>query len=462
MKRKMKNSKFVDTTVSRLCTLLVMAVLSTSLLLPSSGTGNNIIIISVDTLRADHLGCYGYPVNTSPEIDKFSKEGILFSRSFTITPLTAPAFSTMLTSLPPHKHGAKRNGLSVYNHIQSLPGFLKNHGYRNAAFISNWPLRKKLFGLHRDFDHYEELLNHKRYMGVMNREGDASEVTEKAVRWLRTNRNEQMFLWIHYSDPHAPYIFHTQYNFRYDDVPLSSVFPPLSNMKKIRKYDSEIRYSDHYIGKLLAEIRALGLFDQSLIIFNSDHGESFGEHHYYKHGRMLYNSCMQVPLIVKLPGNRQAGTTMGHNVSIIDISPTILGIIGLPVPEYMEGRNIFKPTPDTPLFFEAYKGAAILKRSNKAKLNSNPIRYGVLRGDLKLILTKKKRKFEQYNIRNDIFEVKPLAKKTGSSGRLFKTLIGFVKKLDRFIELFRKKYNQVTEISKEDLEVLKTLGYFND
>ena len=127
-----------------------------------------VIIISVDTLRADHLGCYGYPRKTTPAVDALARDGVLFDRCFTLTPLTTPAFSTMLTSLPPHKHGAKRNGLSLFNQIHTLPHYLKKHGYVSAAFISNWPLRKNLCGLHRDFDSYIEVFGKRRWMGVLN------------------------------------------------------------------------------------------------------------------------------------------------------------------------------------------------------------------------------------------------------------------------------------------------------
>ncbi|MCP5103913.1 MAG: sulfatase-like hydrolase/transferase, partial [bacterium] len=168
----------------------------------------NIIIISVDTLRADHLGCYGYPQNTSPNIDAFARDGVLFSNCYTLTPLTAPSFSTLLTSLPPHQHGAKRNGLSIYRKIRTLPYYLKRYGYRSTAFISNWPLRKKLSGLHVHFDAYYEVFTKKRYMGLTHSEGDASTITKKALNWLEENVKKRFFLWVQYTDPHAPYIFH--------------------------------------------------------------------------------------------------------------------------------------------------------------------------------------------------------------------------------------------------------------
>ena len=138
----------------------------------------NVIIIAVDTLRADHLGCYDYPKNTSPNIDKFAKDSIKFNNCYTPSPLTTPAFASMLSSLPPYKHGAKRNGMSIFDRIKILPQFLKRYGYYSGAFVSNWTLKKKLTGLNRGFDTYTEVLHKKRWFGIMNPEGKAPEVNK--------------------------------------------------------------------------------------------------------------------------------------------------------------------------------------------------------------------------------------------------------------------------------------------
>ena len=127
---------------------------------------NNVIIIAVDTLRADHLGCYGYPRNTSPNIDDLAFGGVKFNNCYTPSPLTTPAFASMLTSLPPYKHGAKRNGLSIFDRVKTLPQFLKEKEYNSAAFVSNWTLQKKLTHLDRGFDTYTEILTRKRRLGL--------------------------------------------------------------------------------------------------------------------------------------------------------------------------------------------------------------------------------------------------------------------------------------------------------
>jgi arylsulfatase A-like enzyme len=422
----------------------------------------NIIIISVDTLRADHLGCYGYPLNTSPEIDAFSRDGLLFSRSYTITPLTSPAFASMLTSLPPHKHGSKRNGLSIYNNIHTLPWFLKSHGYACAAFISNWSLRKKLCGLDRHFDLYDEVLGKKRWMGILNTEGEARNVTQRASTWLEKNQDKRIFLWVHYTEPHAPYIFHRKFRFDFQKKN-KFLYPAGTQFQKIEKYDSEIGLTDFYIGKMIAKIKSLGLYRDALIIFNSDHGESFGEHKYFRHGRNLYNSTLLVPLIIKLPGNRPEKRIRNDYASILDISPTILSILKIPLPPQMEGINLMVRDSRKTVFFETYKGRAIFKKGIKFKTRVYPIKYGLVRNSRKIILNDKSRRFEVFNLKNDGFELNNIYKyKDNKFLALESELKHYAKTAKDCIKETRKYHLNPSKLSPEDIEKLKSLGYIQD
>lgn len=419
----------------------------------------NVIIISVDTLRADHLGCYGYPRNTSPAIDALSKDGVLFTRCFTLTPLTTPAFSTMLTSLSPHRHGAKRNGLSIFNQIHTLPFYLKKHGITSAAFISNWPLRKNLCGLHRDFDSYTEVFGKRRWGGILNAEGEAQDVTERATAWLEKNHKKPLFLWVHFTDPHAPYKFHRQHVFKYHEK-YRPLYPPGTHYDKIERYDSEIALTDHHIGKLLEKIRALGLYRDTLIIFNSDHGESFGEHNYFRHGRKLYNSTLHIPLIVKYPGNHLGGTERQDNVCLLDIAPTILSALGIPVPDHMEGRPLQQKTENRIIYFETYKGTSLIKRSNTFKTKVFPIRYGLLLGSKKSIYTRRSKKLERYDLKTDRWELNDLGGgSSGGFGNLNTRLRKHVVRVVNFINKTRKYYSRSSKLTPEDIEKLRSLGY---
>ncbi|MGD8536781.1 MAG: sulfatase [Candidatus Aminicenantes bacterium] len=436
------------------CVILSLAIF----LIYSFAYSTNVIIIAVDTLRADHLGCYGYPRNTSPHIDRFAKDGVMFTHCYTPSPLTTPAFASMLSSLPPYKHGAKRNGMSVFNRTRILPQYLKRHGYYSGAFISNYTLKKDLTRLNRGFDTYTEVLDKKRWLRMFLSEGDAKDVSEKASRWLYQNSKRKFFLWVHYTSPHEPYVYHKEFDKGYDEVN-PSVYPEGSHFKKIRKYDTEVGYDDHYIGQLIKKIKEYGLYDDSLIIFMADHGESFGEHNYFTHGRRLYNSGLHVPLIVKFPGNENADTAVERTVSLLDIAPTILSHLEIPIPEDMEGEDLFNPkSEERVLYFEAYKGVVDSRRGELFHLKVSPIRYGMLKDNIKLIYDNNN--YEAYNIETDWFESQNIYKNPDSQmAALSEMLNQFKTNVEEFIEYSKKYFKQRSKLTKEEIEKLKSLGY---
>lgn len=392
----------------------------------------NVIIISVDTLRADHLSCYGYPRTTSPNIDEFAKDGVLFMNCYTPAPLTTPAFAAMLTSLPPYKHGAKRNGMHLFKNIKILPQYLEKYGYHSGAFVSNWPLAKKKCRFHRGFHDYTEVFTKRRWLGILNVEGVAPAVNTKVFRWLNRNSGKKFFLWVLYTEPHKPYLYHKDYDFGYDET-IPSAYPPGSKHRFIKKYDTEVSYDDHHIGELLKKIKQLDLYEDSIIVFMADHGESFGEHNYYRHGRKLYNSCLHVPLIVKLPGNEKAHSTIETNVSLMDIAPTIFSLLGYSPPEEMEGETLFDSgDSERILYFEAYKGAAHFRKGEKFQNKVKPIRVGLLKNDMKLILDKK---VEGYDIDKDNFEINNIYPEMANEWHVYLELLKkFSAKIQEFIE----------------------------
>lgn len=439
----------------------IMILLALSPLVNAQQTTPNVIIISVDTLRADRLGCYGYPRNTSPNLDQLAEDGTVYSHCYTLIPLTGPSFSTMLTSLPEYKHGAKRNGLSIYNHIETLPMFLKKQDYYCGGIISNWPLRKKLSDLHKGFDDFQEIFTKKRWLGIMQPEGKAPDVTSAAIQWLEKNRSKRFFLWVHYSEPHAPYLKHKGFEFGKKHVD-NRFYPTGMHKRKSDHYDSEVAFTDHHIGVLIDKLKGWELYQDSLIIFNSDHGESLGEHNYVGHGRRVYNSMMHVPLIVKQPGNRRELKKDPRNCTLMDIAPTILAAAGGDIPDHMEGKNLGnnKHRLYPRIFMETYKGAVKGQRNIKFQLKVKPLSYAVVQGNAKLIYTPKSRKYEAYNLERDPFEhINLYYKSKNNFVELQDTLKRHMATVKIYIQEGLRKYKQKSQLSKEDQENLKTLGY---
>jgi len=351
----------------------------------------NIILLSVDTLRADRLGCFGYAKPTSPNLDKLLHQGTLFMDASTNVPLTNPSFASLFTSRYPHEIGAIRNGIPMVDGITTLASIFKNHGYHTAAVISNWPLKRHLSNLAQGFDLYDDDFHEKRWL-FFNSERDAEEVTEHAVQWLDSSPQEPFFAWIHYSDPHAPYLKHDGFDFPGDGINSSN-------------YDSEVAYADHFIGELLKKMEAMDLPSRSLIVFISDHGESLGEHGYTGHGRNVYQPSMHVPFALIGPGI-MAGARENARVQLLDLAPTTLGYAGIEVPPDMRGLNLMPfikgqaPYPDRAIYYETYPGAAP-QVAGAEKMLDKPIWVGYRLGMTKLMFSVRYQKWELYDLASD-------------------------------------------------------------
>lgn len=428
----------------------------------SAETRPHLILISIDTLRADHLGCYGYHRDTSPRIDQLAQASTRFTRCYTESPLTVPAMSTMMTSLPAYKHGAKRNGLSIYQGLGTLADSLHQNGYLTAGFISNWPLKDRLSGLGKGFVHYEEIFTKKRWLGLVNPEGGAQEINGAVRHWLEQNtgKQEPLFLWIHYSEPHAPYVLHKEF-----------AFPPFiperygqgARKKPIEAYDTEIAYTDHQIGILLDLLKEKGLMQNAVVMLLADHGESFGEHHEFQHGRRLYNTCLQVPLILRLPKENPPVLEDHRLCSLADVAPTLMSCAGLKPESWMEGKNLLE-TGDGPefLFSEAYKGAALIKRGELFKRKVHPIRFSIITRQYKLIYNQSDNSFEAYDQIRDPFEEKNHFMATHQTLRELRLqLIAHIRDLKTYLELGEKKYRQPAKMTQDDLDKLRSLGYID-
>ena len=284
-----------------------------------------VILISIDTLRADHLTAYGGRVVDTPNIDRLAGDGIVFENAYSHVPLTFPSHVTMMTGRLPYENGVRSNiGYKLDGNAHpTLPRLLAAHGYATGAAVSAYVLRGDT-GLRSIFDSYDDAMEvwESATLGALQRRGDETE--RVAVRWLDTVKAKPFFLFFHLFEPHTPYEPAEPFRTKYAKSP----------------YDGEIATADAIVGRFFAELDQRGLYDRSLIILCGDHGEGLHEHGEAEHGVLLYREVLHVPLIVKLPGRKLAGRRVAAPAQLVDILPTITGAVGANVPAGLPGISL--------------------------------------------------------------------------------------------------------------------------
>ncbi|MFZ0798625.1 MAG: sulfatase-like hydrolase/transferase [Terriglobales bacterium] len=290
----------------------------------------NVILITIDTLRADHVGCYGYKQIKTPNIDGLAADGVRFERAFAVVPVTLPSHTSMLTGTYPMLSGIHDFSGNKLSPLQpTLASVLKQAGYQTGAVIGSAVLDSR-FGLNQGFDFYYDHFEFSRLdeanLDEMERPGNV--VADVALDWLAKNSQKKFFLWMHLYDPHAPYHPPEPYAKEYAGQP----------------YDGEIAFADEQVGRLLRFLKEKGIYQNTVIVLCGDHGESLGEHGEKTHGFFIYNATMHVPLIIRLPENRLPENTapraVGDPVSLVDLMPTVLAAVGLEIPSQVQGRSL--------------------------------------------------------------------------------------------------------------------------
>ncbi len=284
-----------------------------------------VILISVDTLRADHLSCYGYRRFATPQIDSLGRGGTIFTAIDSQIPLTLPSHTSLLTSTYPFVNGVEENGRQVPPGLLTLASVLKSHGYHTAAFIGGYFLARQ-YGLDRGFDVYDSPFGPQTSVErALDLKRPANQVTSAAEQWLAAHGTVPTFAFIHLYDLHQPYD------------------PPRQYLEKYGRdeYDAELGYAGDVLGRFFEFLSQQGLYDRSLIVFTADHGESLGEHGESTHGYFVYQSTLHVPLIIHWP--QGMGPYPGRcesPASLIDVAPTILEALHLPEPSSFQGRSL--------------------------------------------------------------------------------------------------------------------------
>jgi len=312
----------------------------------SGPTPQSVLLITLDTTRADHLGAYGYTRDTSPNLDLLAQDGILYQLAVSPSALTPMAHASILTGSNPYKHGARVFWGKTTN-FQSkdqptLAGILRGRGWSTAAFVSAYTASSR-FGLDSGFDTFDEdwderfkhaneeapLLLLKQRRGTAQRRADAT--TDAAISWLHRARGPY-FLWVHYFDPHDPALIPP------DGFVEELTDDPSQPDPRIALYDAEIRFMDHQIGRLLGHLKGSLAYDKTIIAVIADHGQGLDCHGWFQH-RILYQEQIRVPLILRSPEGPH-GRTVQDLVRSIDLMPTILDILGIDAPESAEGRSL--------------------------------------------------------------------------------------------------------------------------
>jgi arylsulfatase A-like enzyme/Flp pilus assembly protein TadD len=391
----------------------------------------HVILISIDTCRADHLSCYGYEKQTTPNIDEVARQGVLFEQAVTPVPLTLPAHTSMLSGTVPAYHGVHDNmEYQVSPANEMLAEILKPQGYRTAAFVSSFVLDAQ-FGMDHGFDSYDdEFEDEHSYMQISERRGE--EITRLSRQWLEQHGNENFFLFLHYYDPHTDYR---------PPEPFASTFGKSS-------YDGEIAYVDHCIGGVLDKLKELGLYDSALIIITADHGEGLGEHAENEHSYFIYQSVMHVPLIIKPPHFKQVKIIKDY-VGIIDIAPTILGGAGIEPPESIQGIDLSAAWSGDD--FAGGDRYFLCESFYPAKYGCNPL-LGIVGAGYKYIQAPRP---ELYHLREDTAELNNLAPAQTYLARKYRSHLG--KLLNEQIR--PEKIDNKLKLDIESIRRLESLGY---
>ena len=345
---------------------------------------SNVLLVTVDTLRANRLGCYGSTTVPTPNMDRLAERGTLFSRAFAPTPLTLPSHASILLGLTPVGHGVHDNiNFVVRPEHTTLAEQLKANGYKTAAVVSASPLDSR-FGLAQGFDLYDDTFMAPGTPKTSPADQKADVTIDKALRWLRTAGGGPWFLWVHIWDPHAEYAPPEPYRTQY----------------KGRPYDGEVAYTDFALGRLFRFLEESGLADQTLTVLTADHGEGLGDHEERTHGYLAHNATIWVPLIVAGPGlkARQHREPVTHS----DIMPTILDVLGIAPPPGLQGRSLRpalagRQVPSNRIYFECL--------SPYYELGWAPLR-GFIEGDEKFVQAPLP---ELYDLDEDFGELRNLA-----------------------------------------------------
>ena len=397
----------------------------------------NILLVTMDTTRADHLSLYGYSAVETPNLDEIGSKGVVFEQCATVSPLTLPAHCSILTGFYPPYHGVRVNGNNALrDDLTTLAEVFSSAGYGTAAFIGAFVLDGR-WGLKQGFNYYDDHFDLKKYkqldLGLVQRPGN--EVVDSALSWLEKNQREPFFAWVHLYDPHLPYQPPEPYFSRYN------YSPPVS------LYDGEIAFMDEQIGRLSKWLKANGLEEKTIIVLVGDHGEGLGEHGELAHGYFIYDYAVHVPLIISTPDQKFQGKRVSLEVSTVDIFPTVMELAGLKG-RAAQGRSLVqmmagRKEKEIPAYCESM--------SPSLHYGWSPL-LGLRTSQFKFIDAPRP---ELYDLKNDPDEYVDVQNKFPQAG------LNFKKDLDSLLEKISQgaPEPQAADLDAETVQRLAALGY---
>jgi arylsulfatase A-like enzyme/tetratricopeptide (TPR) repeat protein len=399
----------------------------------------NVVVITLDTTRADHLGCYGYAEAETPNLDALARRGVLFSQASTPAPLTLPAHSSIMTGTYPTFHGVRVNGNAALSQSQTtMAESLSQKGYATGAFIAAFVLDGR-WGLNQGFDVYDDHFDLKKYkhldLGTVQRPGN--EVMDAALAWLEEHKKAPFFAWIHLYDAHTPYEPPEPFRSRH------------AGRGMVGLYDGEIAFADSQVGRCVSWLEASGHAKDTTIVILGDHGEALGAHGEASHGYFVYDSTTHVPFLVVTPFAELRGIRVDSQVSSVDVLPTLFALIGVDVPPKVQGRSLLPsmlaPEARTETYAYGESMTPNLQFGWSALHSLRSTRYKLIEAP----------RPELYDLRTD----------PGETTNLFDERRGvaheLMRRLDRLMEETSKGAPgpEAADLDKETLEGLAALGY---
>lgn len=423
----------------------------------------NLVLVTIDTLRADHCSAYGYARPTTPTFDGLARQGALVKAAYAPMANTAPSHATLFTSLYPLSHGLIRNGMVLPAARLTLTEILHASGYHTSAVVSSFVLKRR-FGFAQgfgsfdgQFDRAHETLPLREWEGHRVQHGfdrRADATTDLALDWLaRRHRDRPFFLWVHYFDPHDPYVPPAPWDRRFRLAGGSDL------QNTVSAYDGEVAFTDSELARLLRSLDAEGIADRTLVVVTADHGEGLMQHGLMRHGVQLYEEAVRVPLVFRWPGVIPAGLRIPGPVEMVDVAPTILRLLGFDPPPVMEGRSLAPALRGERrgAGYDAHRMVFLQRRKYDVPYVSNfhvvGKEFGVRAGRWKYIEAREEGRRELYDLQTDAGEMRNLASERPA----------IVRGLSNAIARWREKLPRAGAIrdddSAETLEALRSLGY---